>query len=384
MRFGPSQPFQPWESSYGKAFYGGGDIGLVGSAAIYAASALASWAQALLVPGVQAAANLTLMSRQKSDYDQIVAVQRAQLSTAISNYTTRIDSLLPLYEDAFPDVPQVAEYVPVDACCVQGATIECNISHIPRAGEYSSAVNRYREQEAITRAIVFDPRFLVGMDMASLQISDLLRGVLPVGSVVEVLKDRSEQDALTGNIGNGRKTTLRDMGIAKLASQKEGREELRRHHTFISTAISPLSQVSNIEDLMQTPAQRIALALTQAQLIQNSLQNLYNRNAQKDPYLLAQLETKIQSVITRLQFEANKATLTNTFVPNYAAILQPMIRSVAGAIGDRIEPALQNQFYGPPGAQQGFTTQQSSQSIGSEVRSASDRPDGMGFITGAK
>lgn len=359
--------------------YGGGDIGLVGSAAIYAASAIASWAQALLVPGVQAAANILLMNRQKQLYDQTTAVQRQLINTAVNNYTNAIDSLLPLYEDALPDVPLAAQYVPVDACCVQGATIECNISHIERASVFVNGTSRANEQNAITRAIVFDPRWLTSVDMVSMQISDLLRGTLPVGDVVEVLKDRAEQDALSGRIGSSRKTTLRDLGVSKLRAQATGRDEMRRHHTFISTAISPISKLTSIEEMMQTPAQRIALALTQAQLIQNSLQNLYNRNAQKAPYLLAQLETKIQRVITKLQFEANKATLVNTFVPNYAAILQPMVKSVAGAIGDRIEPAAKNLMYGPPGAQDGFTTQGSSSSSKSGI---SDDESYLGIATG--
>lgn len=360
--------------------YGGGDIGLVGAAAIYAASAVASWASALLVPGVQAAANITLMNRQRDIYDNISTRQVQYVTNAVNNYMNGIDSLLPLYAEAFPDVPQAAEYVPIDSCCIQGATIECNISHIERAGVYSSGVNRYKEQEAITRSIVFDPRFLAVMDMQSIQLADLVRGVLPIGSVVDVLSDRSEQDALIGNIGNSRKTTARDLGIAKVAVQAAGRDEWRKHHTFIGTAIHSKIEVSNIEDLMQTPAQRIALALQQAQLIQNSLQNLFNTNARKPPYLMAQLETKIQRVIARLQYEASKASLQNTFVPNYAAVLNPMVKSVAGAIGDTIEPAMKNMMFGPPGGQAGFTTNQATQNAnqgsGDYATNAVLRPSG--------
>lgn len=360
--------------------YGGGDIGLVGSAAIYAASAVVSWASSLLMPAAQAAANLTLMSRQKSDYDKITAVQRTFLSTAISNYIASIDALIPDFQNALPSVPMAAQYTPVDACCVQGATIECNISHVERAAVWAQSVNHYKDQQAIVRATIFDPNFLTNMSMVSDQICDALRGILPIGDVIDVLSDNAERAALSGRIGSTRKSTLRDLGLSKMRMQSVGREELRRQHAFVATSISSIGRVANIEDLMQTPSQRIALALTQAQLIQNSLQNLYNRNAQKEPYLLAQLQTKLQKVITKLQFEANKATLVNTFVPNYAAILQPAVRSVAAAIGDRVDPASQNHYYGPPGAQQGFSTQQASQPGGSNYdtysgRSASERPD---------
>lgn len=338
MRFGPSQPFQPWECDHGKCFYGGGDTGMIGAAGIYAASSAANWVQALLVPGVQAAANILLMEQQRSDYDDIVSDQRQLLGIAVTNYMTSINTLLSGsdFEDAFPDVPQAAEYVPIDACCIQRATIECNIATTDRAGVWAAGVNRLKEQDAIIRGIVFDPRFLVNMDMISFEITDMIRGKLPTGDVVEVLTDLAEMNALNGRIGNSRRRTARDLGISKLRMQAAGRREFREHHQFISQSIQPISDRAKIEDMMQTPQQRIALALTQAQLIQQSLQNLYNRNAQKDPYKLAELQMKMQQLTLKLQFEANKASLVNTFVPNYQALLAPLIKSVAGAIGDPV------------------------------------------------
>lgn len=346
-----------------------GDYGTAAAAAVYAGSNVFSWAQALLVPGVQAAANILLMEQQKSDYEDIVSTQRGLLDAAVNQYIIGIDDLIPLFDAAYPEVPQAAEYVPIDACCIQRATIECNISTTGRADIYASGVSRLHEQSSITRAVVFDPRFLVNIDMASMQISDLLRGRSSVGDVVEVLGDNAELAALTGRIGNTRRTTARDLGLSKMRAQAVGREELRAHHSFISQSVSPLSRLGDIREMMQTPAQRVALALTQAQLIQNSLQNLYNQQAQKDPHLMAELQTKIQKVITKLQFQANKATLVNTFVPNYAAILQPMVKSVAQAIGDPIGAASSNFYYGEPGQQSGFY-----QAGVTGGRSASDRP----------
>ena len=346
-----------------------GDYGVAAAAVTQAASNVFSWTQALAVPGFQAAANLLLMAQQKTDYDSIINRQRSDIDAAVNQYITGIDALIPQFDAAYPEVPQAAEYVPIDACCIQRATIECNISTTGRADEYARAVSRLHEQSAIVRAVVFDPRFLVNIDMVSVQISDLLRGRSSVGDVVEVLGDNAELAALTGRIGNTRRTTARDLGLSKLRAQAAGRDELRAHHSFISQSVSPLSRLGDIRELMQTPAQRIALALTQAQLIQNSLQNLYNQQAQKDPHLMAELQTKIQKVITKLQFQANKATLVNTFVPNYAAILQPMVRSVAQAIGDPIGAASKSWFADEPGQQDGL-----GQAGITGARTASERP----------
>ncbi len=355
MRFGPSQPFQPWESDYGKRFYGGGDAGAIGAASIYAASNIFSWTQSLLVPGIQAAANILLMNKQRSDYDAIVSQQRQLVGIAVTNYDTAINSLLNSqeFENAFPDVPQAAEYVPIDACCIQRATIECNISLTGRSDDYVRAVNRLHEQNDIIRAVVFDPRFLVNMDLQSMTIQDLLRGRLPVDDVMEIVTDNAEFAAMTGRIGNTRQMLLRDLGISRLRAQSLGRREFREMHSHISSAISPNSRQADIREMMQTPAQRIALALTQAQLIQQSLQNVYNRDAQKDPYRMAELQTKIQRTLLKLQFEANKAALVNQFVPNYAAMLQPQIQAVAGAIGDNIHAVNSTHYFGAPGGQMG-------------------------------
>lgn len=339
------------------------------AAAVYAGSNVFSWAQALLVPGVQAAANILLMEQQKSDYEDIVATQRSFLDAAVSQYISGIDALIPLFDDAYPEVPQAAEYVPIDACCIQRATIECNIANTSRADVYARSVSRLHEQSDIVRAIVFDPRFLVNMDLVSVQISDLLRGRLPVGDIIEITGDNAELAAMTGRIGGTRRTTVRDLGLGKLRAQAMGRAEFQKHHEFIGRSISPLSRQTDIREMMQTPAQRIALALQQAQLIQNSLQNLYNQQAQKDPHLMAELQTKIQKVITKLQFQANKATLVNTYVPNYSAILQPMVQSVAQAIGDPIGAAAGVGYYGPPPSQSGFN-----QPGVTGGKSASDRP----------
>jgi hypothetical protein len=353
----------------------GGDTGAIGSAAIFAASNIFSWGEALLVPGIQATANLLLMERQKDDYDDIVRDQRALVGIAVNNYITGVDSLLPDIEAAYPDVPEVAEYVPIDACCMQRATIECNISTTGRADVYARQVNRLHEQNDVIRSIVFDPRFLENMDVTSLTISDLLRGRSPVGDVVEVLTDNAEQAALTGRIGNTRRTTARDLGLSKLRAQAAGRRELHDHQASINRDVSPISRQVDIREMMQTPAQRIALALTQAQLLQNSLQNVYTAAAQKDPYLMGQLRLKLDRLLLKLQHEANKATLVNQFVPNYAAILQPQIQRIAQAIGDPIGAASNTGYFGDPAIQSGFGQAGVTGGKSGPYHAASDRPD---------
>jgi len=329
------------------------------SAAIYMASAILSWKEARDMPGLQAAANIEVLKRQKADYDAISAAQRAIINAAINHYMNDVEDLLGdgSYEAAFPDVPDAAEYVPVDACCIQGSTIECNISHTDRADAYVRYINRLHEQNDLTHVLSMDPRFLVTLDIQSQSIQDLMRGMLSVGDVVEIVGDSAEQAAMQGRIGNTRKTTARDLGISKMRAQAAGREEFRKAIAWLNSAVSPLTRQGDIRDSMQTPAQRVALALHQAELIQQSLQNKNNMLAQKAPYLMAKLQTRIQQHITRLQSKSSEALLMNTHIPNYAATIVPKLNNfsgLVGGIGQAISSAQNSTFFGGPGTQDGY------------------------------
>ena len=110
--------------------------------------------------------------------------------------------------------------------------------------------------------------------------------------------------------------------------------------------------------MMVSPSERISLALNQAQLIQQSLQNKNNSLAQKSPHLFAKLQTRISRDITRLQQKASEALLVNTHVGNYAATIVPKtsnISGLVGAIGDAVSHVNSSHFFGgPPSAQDGY------------------------------
>lgn len=329
------------------------DTGAAVAAALYTASNVFSWSEARKMPKLQAEANKQVLALQKQHYDAVSAEQRSILNAAITEYLNSIDALLNGFdfEEAFPEVPVAAEYVPVDACCLQGSTIECNISHTARADAYVRYVNRLHEQNDLLHGIAGNPNFLVDLNIQTEAIHGLMRGQMPTGDAVELLTDNAEMAALTGRIGNTRRTVARDFGISRLRLQAAGRREFREMTTWFCTVVSPQSRQADIRDMMQRPQDRIALALTQAQLIQNSLQNRNNALAQKDPYLMAKLQTRIQSDITRLQQKANEALLTNTHVPNYAATIFPKLNNISGlvgGIGQAIQYANTSHFFGPP------------------------------------
>ena len=105
---------------------------------------------------------------------------------------------------------------------------------------------------------------------------------------------------------------------------------------MLNRDVSPISSEASLDQQMISPTNRMNLALQQAQLIQNSLQNAANIAAQKSPHLLAELQTKLQTTIARLQFSANKGNMVNQFVPNYAAVLGPAMNNVLAGINKQI------------------------------------------------
>lgn len=380
-------PFKPWESNYGKHFI----FGFVGDAALAATQFIAnreSWEYAKDIPKEQAKANIKVLQLERDAQNAFINGGtytledggqsknipgiRPLLQDAISDYMDFMDKLIDgdladNFNEAFPDVPEAAEYVPVDVCCIQGSAVECNISHTARTDTWVRNVNRLHEQNDLIHLLSLCPDFLVNLDILNKSVQDLMRGILPVGDVVEVLTDNAEQAALSGRIGSTRKTTARDLGISKLRLQAAGRREMREHGAWLNTSVSPQQRQLSIKDMMLSPQDRVNWALAQAQLIQNSLQNKNNRLAQKEPYKMARIQLRMQKQITRLQQRATRALISNTSIPNYALTMpgpgpDPGMKTaglanLVGSIGSKIEPALKSWFFGgTPTSQDGGYT----------------------------
>lgn len=299
----------------------------------YALQNKSNWAKNLLLAGAQAAANIKIVERQKEQYEDISKDRVKLINAALGDYTDRINALLPDFPNAYPDVPQAAEYVPIDPCAEQLGLIECNIGKTSKAHSWASVVSRYQAQTAYTRLVVLDPRWYTNMEMFALTVGQLLRGEIPQGDMMEVMTESAEVSLATGRMGGNGRSLRRSLMVKRLQIQQAGRDALKSEAGLMAR-VSPTSKMASAADMMTTPAQRISLALTQAQLVQNSLQNLFNANAQKPPYKLAQLNLRLEAAINRLQYAASKASMVNSFVPNYAAILQPQINALSSTVSE--------------------------------------------------
>lgn len=309
------------------------------AALIYSTANKFSWAKNLVMPGVQAAAMITLLQRQKSLYEEQAGQQRRVIDLAFDYYSDRLDSIIAggELEQAYPDVPQAAEYVPVDPCAEQQRGIDCNGENLSAANSWAQCINRLHEQADLTRAVVLDPRWLVNMDMYSIQVGDLLQGTIRPDGLMETMTDVAEEALASGRVGGVRRATTRALALERLRRVRLGQRELRAEAEFINR-ISPQKRQADIREMMVTPQQRLSLALTQAQLVQNSLQNLFNRNAQKPSSSMERLKLKLDQAVQVMKLQAMKANLFNTYVPNYATVLQPQIDEVSKRFQSLFKP----------------------------------------------
>lgn len=312
----------------------------VAAAGIYSSARIAtntlSWVKSALVVAAQSALLKSLLDKQKSAYDDISNRQIQYVERALNDYILTINNdLLPTFKAAFPEVPQAIPYTPVDAAQITFDAMVQNIANLPKTSEYVQQVNYLHRSNYIARLVQLSPGFLTNVQTAALTIKNLLEGTLPVGDIIEITTDSAEAAAMTGRIGSTR-FTARALGLSRLRMQAVGRAALVEHLAMLNAHVSPVAAEVTLDQQMIQPANRLSLALQQAQLIQNSLQNIANTAAQKPPHLLAELQTKLQTTIARLNLEANKGNMVNQFVPNYAAVLGPAMNNVLEGLNKQV------------------------------------------------
>lgn len=292
----------------------------------------------LALPALQAAATILILNKQKDLHDDVANKRIALIDQAVTNYLTNLDALLSsgVFTAAYGEVPTAALYTPVDHLEEQFQTINDNLQNTAASDRLMAATNVLNRNNDIARIVAFCPAFMQHAHLACSQIGDLLNGKLPIDSVIDVLTDAAEQALLNGRIGNVCAITARDLGIARLQMQAQGRRELATIPNLVQ-GVNPHQRQLSIQDMYSTPQARIGLALTQAQLIQNSLQNANNLAAAGDPSKFAELQVELQKATTRLGQEAQRGNLINSFVPDFSSVLAPQIRTISeGLLGSGV------------------------------------------------
>lgn len=194
-----------------------------------------------------------------------------------------------VFASAFGEVPEAAEYRPVNFKQTQLDTITDNRLALPDIGRLVSGANNIITRDALTRADKLIPSYRASMDAYGRAGNELLNGRLPFEDVLGIVSDRNELANALGTPGAAGNATLKDLGISRLGAIQSGGGILK-DMVGIAETISPINRYMKPQDMMLDPATRIGMEMQQNQLIQQSDQNRNNLEAAGDPAAYAQLQ----------------------------------------------------------------------------------------------
>ena len=283
-----------------------------------------SWEQRLLLPGLEMASQLLLLEWQKDQFEELKEERLGYIQCATTQWIERMDYLRDYLSEIIDDIPQQAMYQPVSFAGEQLETVTDNMQALKYNAQYVEQVNRHHVEHDLARQALLNPKYYEQTECSATSIGDLMKGRLPIDDVVEILSDTAQQALLTGKIGNSCKLTLRNLGISTLRAQTAGRQEAREERRSVNET-SPIQRMADVRSLEVTPADRVSIAITQAQLMQNSLQSAYDTCSKKAPYLWHQLQMDIKKAEMEVMNQAQKAGMTTAFVPNYAQLFSQQL-----------------------------------------------------------
>lgn len=313
---------------------GGGKqaAGSVAAATIYTlgrttTNALA-WAESLVAIGIQVAAMKWMLDKQKRSYDEISNKQIKYLEDAVDHFMLMVNTeLIPAIPGAFPEVPQAAEYVPVNVDDITFQTFTADLNATRQGALMIDALNTTVRNNYRARLFLLSPTILGALAREADQINSLLDGCADNSDIMEIFTDVNDNALATGRIGNMAGMTAAALGATRMRLQAAGREALHRHLQGLNVNVSPISAEARLSEYFSKPENKVGFAIQQGQLIQNSMQNLFNTMAQKPPARKAVITAKMQAAMAKLQLEANRGNLVNHYVPNYAGIFGPAMQS---------------------------------------------------------
>lgn len=298
----------------------------------YEAANQFSWGQQVLIPGLQAAANILILEYQKEAYEEIEERRIDYIDAAVEAYCECMEDLMADLEDATDSIPEPAIYQPFSPAGEQQDTICDNIDRVPSATAYVKMINNNHLEADMARAVALNPNYYCLNEITWNTIEDLMKGDLPIGLTVETLTKSAEESATNGRLGRACGQFRRNIGLVDYRVQRAARAERREELQFANQNISSLQRQGDIREMMVTPQQRFGYALQQAQLIQNSLQNAYNACAKAAPYKMQEIQIKLQKCTQQMQLLAGKAGLVSGYVPNYAGVLNSQVRDLASGL----------------------------------------------------
>lgn len=338
---------------------GGGKqaAGSVASATIYTAGRVTTnalaWTQSLAAMAIQVAAMKWLMDKQTSQYDKISKKQISYLEEAVDQFMVMLENqIVPMMQDAYPDVPQAAEYTPVDPELLAYNTFVSNLKNQEKGYEMIAAMNNTARLNYRARLYLLSPLAVECVNLEGVQIKAMMQGKASNDDIMEIFESVDDNALATGRIGNMGRQTAAALGVTRMRLQAAGREALHAHLAGLNANVAPIAAEARLEDYFLKPQNVLGFAIQQMELIQQSTQNLYNTKAQKPPYRMGIIKAKMNAMMAQLQLLANRGNLVNQFVPNTAAVFGPMIQNFLSQFQDQTRVDRAAEWAHPAGPEQ--------------------------------
>lgn len=178
--------------------------------------------------------------------------------------------------------PVAAEYRPVDFDREQWNTVQGNLSNLGSIADLMRQTNSAIDGDAMRRAVKFVPGYKENMRLQGEASTNLLSGRLPYDDVMDIVANRGELTGAMGVPGTGTSATLRDLGLSRLDAIKSG-SGLMKGMVDIAETVNPVGRRMRPQDMFLNPLDRIRMAMSQNETIQQSDQNRNNIEAAQTP-----------------------------------------------------------------------------------------------------
>ena len=232
---------------------------------------------------------------------------------------------------------QGAAYQPVSLSESLRGTVGANQQNLGRINQLVSDTNRSTLQNDFSRINSFSPSILQTLQSLAGNASMLSSGQLPQDAISQLISSRQSQSGTFGIPGGSSPATLKDLGLSSLDAMNQG-ASLFQQVLQGADAISPLNRQISAAQYQFDPNTGLQTDLAQAQLQQQSQQNIYNLNAAPDPALALQTQLRLQMANNTASTRSGIAGLQQAPQTNYAQLY--------GSIGQAAGNGLSSIFSG--------------------------------------
>lgn len=215
---------------------------------------------------------------------------------------------------------QGVAYDPINLKGSQAQALASNFGNLSSMQQLAGQANQGTLDNDLNRIRQMFPDFDSVLGNLSSSANSLSSGQLPFDSIQDIISNRSSSSAAFGIPGGSGPATLRDLGLSSLDATQAGASMFQNILQAADQHVSPVSRQVAAPQFFASGQESVALDLNQAQLQQNSGQNIANLAAQPDPGKNLVMQLMLQQANTRAGTQAQVAGLGQPAVPTSLGI----------------------------------------------------------------